>query len=220
MSNSDNGTRPTSNSRSFIQYLWGKPGTLRFALSAIATLVVVIAMPLSVAVVRQQQTIFSQASACNEETVDTEFRLNADASTPWKSGNSLHAKVGDVLDVNCFAKTGSALLTNATMIGKVDGETIDLHADSAMYDGAQLRGLTIERAGRYEFTCKNNRCSNKDSFTVAGASPSPTPSVNPSPSSSPVAGCTTFSESDLNEDCRSTVEDYDIFLRDFIEQQD
>lgn len=211
--------------------------TPRLWLGVLVTIFIVVAIPLTLLAVRTQQNISPSAygeqsgSGCSQAPVDVEFRKNTgeNPDKPWKSGNSFNAKVGDMLEVNCFAKGGSALLSNGTIKGKVDGETIDLEDLSEYFDGTQVRGYEITQAGEYVFECKNNNgsCKNSDKFTVeAAALPSPTasasasPSPSPSPTGSPNPGCSSFAPSDLNRDCSSTIQDYDLFLRDFIDQQE
>ncbi len=209
---------------SFRNYLFGQPGTLRFLLGVIATVVILAAVPLGLWAVQQQQSTSSDASSsCAEAIVDVQFRKNATSSTPWVSGNALAPRLNDRLDINCFARYGSTLLTHGTITGTLNSQPINFTGNATSNNGVEVRGYLISQPGTYVFTCKNtdNSCNDSDTFVIAGtASPSPSPSssVSPSPSPSPAA-CTQFAPSDLNKDCRSSVEDYDIFLNDFVSRQ-
>jgi hypothetical protein len=100
---------------------------LRLWLSSLAAVLIIGGvMMLSLFAVRQQQSTSSQAAGCKEAPVNVEFRKNAKADTPWKSGNDIEPETGDILEVNCFSKGGTALLTNGEITATLDGEAIDL----------------------------------------------------------------------------------------------
>ena len=138
-----------------------------------------------------QQT--QAASTCSsQQDVNTQFRFSGSGDSPWISGSELSGqqpRVGQRIDVNCFAKTGAALL---------EGGVIDLHfpngGTARVSNTPELRGYTLSTAGNYTFTCSSTtitQCSNVDNFTVVTHSPTPTPSPvstprpTPSPSVSP-----------------------------------
>ncbi|HEX7018085.1 MAG TPA: hypothetical protein VF209_04230 [Patescibacteria group bacterium] len=158
----------------------------------------------------QRQDIRPQAASCNQAPVNTQFRKYTGQDTPWVDGGSLQVKVGEAIDINCFAKNGSALLSGGRLTGKVvlNGRTTALQLPAA----PEMRNFRITQGGTYTITCSNsNSCSNTDSFTVTAVmTPSPSPTVSPSPTP-----CTSYKISDLNKDCQTTIEDYNIFLQDF-----
>lgn len=130
---------------------------------------------------RQAQEIRGQAygdngggGTCSEAPVNVQYRKWSGNDTPWVAGNQVTLKVGEYVDVNCFAKNGGALLSNATLTGTVTvgNRTENVQLPNPDPDGgAQIRKLQITKAGRYTFTCRNasNTCSDSDQFTVAAS---------------------------------------------------
>jgi hypothetical protein len=204
--------------------------TSRFWLGTAVTVLIAAAIPLTLLAVRNQQDISSSAAAaCDQAPVNVQFRLNTAIKTdkPWKEGKDINANVGDTLEVNCFAEGGAALLDGGQITGKIGGKVIDLEGSSSFFDGTQVRGYVLSKTGNYSFECKKSdgSCSNTDTFVtdvrVATPSPVSSPTSSASPGVTPTPGnCTTFASSDLNHDCSSTIQDYDIFLHDFVDQQE
>lgn len=164
------------------------------------------------------QEIRPQASSCSEAPVDTQFRKYTGQDTPWVGGAGFAIKVGEAIDVTCFSRNGSALLSGGRLTGSVvlNGINKALSLPAA----PEAKNFKITQAGTYSFTCSNSSgCSNTDSFTVA-PSTSPSPSVSPSPTLPVIPGpsappCTTYKLSDLNKDCKTNLDDYTLFLEDF-----
>jgi hypothetical protein len=117
--------------------------------------------------------------------LNTQFRKTGDST--WISGDDLSKKTlkeGDRIDVNCFAKTGTALLPNAVIdVRKPDGST------QRVANSGELRNYKIEQSGSYRFTCSSTKfdyCYDGDSFRVQKTvSPSPVPTPIPSPTPEP-----------------------------------
>lgn len=130
--------------------------------------------------------IFAQESCRDYRPLNTQFRRTGEST--WIDGDSItkvHLKPGDKIDVNCFAKTGNALLPSAVIdLRKPDGKT------DRVKNGAELRGFEISQSGSYRFTCSSttfNYCYDGDTFSVAKVvAPSPIPSPVPTPVPSPV----------------------------------
>lgn len=124
-----------------------------------------------------------QTESCRDyRPLNTQFRKSGDST--WISGDDLTNRKlnqGDRIDVNCFAKTGTALLPNAVIdVRKPNGST------ERVAKSGELRNYRIEQSGSYRFTCsseKFNYCYDGDSFSVqkAAVQPSPVPSPVPSP---------------------------------------
>lgn len=158
-------------------------------------------------------------ATCSESPVNVQFRIWTGQDTPWIDGKDVKLKAGEFVEVNCFAKNGSALLQNprmsATLTVNNTTEAVTLPNPNA----AEVRKFAVAKAGVYTFTCKNaaNTCSDSDKFTVTAdtARPTPTPSATPAvtPSATPVASPTgNFAVSDLNKDGKTDLEDYVIFF--------
>lgn len=160
----------------------------------------------------------AQSNACASAQVNVEFRKYTGNDTGWKHGTELKIKVGEAIDVNCFAKNGSELLKNGVLRGKFTdaaGKTTTVDAPAK----PEIRNFKITKAGKYTFTCSDGaKCSNTDAITVAATATaaSPTPAV--SPSATPSSTCTTYALSDLNKDCKTTIDDYVLFLKSFREE--
>ena len=183
--------------------------------------------------IQQSQEVRGQAAgSCSESPVDVQFRVWTGKDTPWVAGDTMKLKTGDVIDVNCFAKLGSKLLTNGGIVGTVktpDGQTVTV----VNTPKAEVRKLTVTQAGTYTFICSNptKTCTNQDGFTIAGTSTStsttpspcvsnsgghggtgtsgcPSPSVVPQPTSAPSTG----NPADLNRDGKVNILDYQLFL--------
>lgn len=154
-------------------------------------------------------------ATCSENQVNVQFRVWTGEDKPWINGSDIKLKPGEYVDVNCFAKTGTALLQNPIMSATVTSGGVTENITLPNPNAAEVRKFQIPKAGTYVFSCRNtsNTCSDKDQFTVApvvtaSATPSATPSV--SPSASPVTG--TFAASDLNKDGKTDIQDYVIFF--------
>lgn len=141
-----------------------------------------------------------------QQPVNTQFRLSGNG--PWYSGNEVsnqNLRAGQRLDVNCFAKNGTALL---------EGGVITVQTPSGQNyraaNAAELRNFAANEVGRYTFTCSSttiNNCTDTDSLTVnvtGSAAPTPQPSPRPTPSPSvrptPSPSPTTHSSSCLDLD--------------------
>ena len=165
------------------------------------------------------QDLRQQAAGCQENQVNVEFRKYTGKDGPgWDPGTSFKSvKTGDRFDVNCFSKTGTALLTNGKFTVKLDGKAVTLPA-SAFKTSTEIRGWTIDKPGKWSFTCSNNAaCTNTDTLTVTGAAvatPTPAPATPTPPPQGNPGSCPL---SDLNKDCKTTLQDYDLFLKDFRE---
>jgi hypothetical protein len=189
-------SEPTSQN-SFIHYLWGKQGTPRFWISMIVTLALVLAVPITVMMAGQRQTIFSRAAgtkACGDA-----------CSSNGQCGGGTVCDQGKCINPMCKLNMGTCdptLCTSRVPCGKT--------GCSIAESKCAKPGVCVPDGGAGKCDCS----------VTASPSPSPNASTNPNPSSSPSPSCSTHTSSDLNKDCKSTVEDYDLFLKDFIEQQD
>lgn len=180
---------------------------------------------------RTPQDIRQQAAgSCNENPVNVQFRKYTGKETPWIAGNKLKSiKVGDKIDVNCFAKNGAALLSKGKFTVSLNssdmnrGEKITIPS-SAQKSPQEIRGYKLEKPGNYRFFCEqqgNPNCSDGDDIKVTGsaaASPSPSPAATASPTASP-GTCTPTSAADFDKNCKVDLLDYDFFLKEFIKSQ-
>lgn len=172
-------------------------------------------------------------SACAEEHVNTQFRMYEEGTDkPWIDGNKMTVKVGDKIDVNCFAKTGTALLSNGKITLKIDGVATTIPTSSVINDGKSLKAFQITKGGVHTFTCANTAsCSDTDQVSVASSNVACTADAKQCPDGSyvgrvapncefaacPNAGnCANPSAADLNKDCTVDLKDYDLFLSEFI----
>lgn len=129
-----------------------------------------------------------QNTCSSQQEVNTQFRFSDSGSTtPWISGTELtnyRPQVGRQVDVNCFAKTGTALLSGGVVDVTMPNGQVYRASNSP-----ELRKFTLTSAGNYTFTCSSttiNNCSNEDRFTVqVSASPVPTPIPTPVPTPVP-----------------------------------
>jgi len=121
------------------------------------------------------------ATCADQQPLNTQFRRSG--ATLWVSGQELmgqNVRVGDSIDVNCFAKNGSALLNNAVI-------TITLPAGQTyqLANSPELRNYSLPASGTYQFTCSSATlatCADTDSFsTPVLATPLPTPLQTPLP---------------------------------------
>lgn len=169
------------NKKNYKKVVKNKP-SLGTIIKTLLLLLVLLSLPAAYFLTTQNQDVRQQAASCSEEDVNTEFRPYVQGTDkPWKSGNKMNVTIGDKIDVNCFAKTGSALLSNGKITLKVDGVTKQIPASSVINDGRSLRAYTITQGGVHKFTCANtNGCSDTDTLTVP--KPSPSPSIVPTPS--------------------------------------
>lgn len=114
----------------------------------------------------------SSTATCNENQVNVQFRVWTGEDKPWIDGKDMKLKVGEFVDVNCFAKTGTALLQNPQMTASVTYNNKTEAVTLPNPNSAEVRKLAITKPGVYAFSCKNtsNTCSNSDQFTVAATS--------------------------------------------------
>jgi len=131
---------------------------------------------------------YGDSSTCADAPVNTQFRITREDLDPWLSGEQLHPKVGEYIDVNCFAKNGAALLSDSQLSATLttsNGSPAPLTLPTSTT--AQLRHYQVTQAGRYIFTCKNtpDTCHDQDSFVVE-STPSPVPVLTPTPIPSPI----------------------------------
>jgi hypothetical protein len=112
-------------------------------------------------------------ATCAENPVNVQYRIfEQGTDKPWFDGKDVKPQVGQYIDVNCFAKNGSALLQNPQMTATLttaDGKVENLILPNP--NSAEVRKFQIAKAGTYTFTCKNasNTCSN--SVQATGRSP-------------------------------------------------
>lgn len=137
----------------------------------LAFTLILLSLPAAYILSRQNQDIRQQASSpynnCQEEDVNTEFRPYEEGTDkPWMSGDKMTVSVGDKIDVNCFAKTGTALLSNGKISLKVDGVATTIPDSNIINNGRSLRAFAIDTGGVYEFTCSNSSCLDADSISV------------------------------------------------------
>jgi len=146
-------------------------------------------LSLTVSHVTSDLTLVPQAHAQSSSTcqsqqpVNTQFRFSGNG--PWVSGNDLtnqRPTVGQQIDVNCFAKNGTALL---------EGGYIDVIFNGGTYrvsNTAELRNATLQNPGSYHFTCRSasiTSCEDSDAITVYSAVTLPTPTPRPTPTPIP-----------------------------------
>lgn len=163
----------------------------------------------------QNQEVRNQAAtSCSEAPVNTQFRKYTGKDTAWFEGSTFTTlKVNDAVDVNCFAKNGSALLTG----GKVSVYNGSVTAANLVTTstGPELRNFVLTKSGKYTFICENpaKTCSNTDSFTVTGTTQPPTtqPPTTQPPGNTAPAGI-----SDLNKNGKADPDDYRLFLEDYL----
>ena len=128
-----------------------------------------------------------------QQPVDTQVRVSGNDKTPWISGGDLSNQniyPGQKIDVNCFAKYGSALLEN----GVID-VTLPNGKQERVSTTGELRNYALNNVGGYTFSCSSTSipsCSNTDTVNVKARfpnpffpNPSPTPTPTPTPSSTP-----------------------------------
>lgn len=175
--------------------------------ASLALFIMSIGLVAVMALSQQSQDVRQQAyGSCGQAPINTQFRKNASATTPWIDGNVLNPTTGDRVDVNCFAQNGAALLTNGQITGTRNGQPLGTLPGP---DGRQVRNYVITQPGTYVFTCTDGAaCSNADSFTATGDS-----------LETADEDCTTYAQSDLNQDCQSTIDDYQLFVQDYIQEQ-
>ena len=171
---------------------------------------------------RSQDLSSQAASTCSQAPINTQFRRSGSTTTSWVEGSALTGlKVGDSIDVNCFAKNGSAQLSGGfvqiTRKNPTTGQTSVVALPSGTALKPQLDRYTLTAAGDYTFTCTNgSTCSNADIVKVIATStpPAASPAASPSPGT-PTSCAGGYKLSDLNKDCKTTIQDYAVFLEDF-----
>lgn len=184
------------------------------------------------------------STSCAEEDVNTQFRMYEEGTDkPWTDGNKMTVKVGDKIDVNCFAKTGSALLSNGKITLKVDGVATTIPTSSVINDGRSLKAYEITQGGVLAFTCANSaNCSDTDQVSAPKTTTTCSADTDckdgefcyqpPMPECPDGMGCaavmpakickarptecTNPSAADINKDCVVDLKDYDLFLSEFI----
>jgi hypothetical protein len=158
------------------------------------------------------QTNTHNTSSCSEAEVNLQFRAYTGKETFWFSGENENGpfkpKAGDVIDVNCFSKTGTALLSQGvikvTRVNNGETESIVTTTKPNLYQ------FTIpNKPGKYIFACSNpdQSCVSQDSFTIAEVAATPTPAPTATP-----AGC---GVSDLDKNCVTDIRDWVLFLTDY-----
>lgn len=122
---------------------------------------------------------------CNGQLpINTQFRRSGNNNTPWIDGNTITNNgltPGSRIDVNCFAKNGTALLANARM-----DITLPNGTSSRGLQMSELRNYYLGEVGVYHFRCyiagQGGICTDTDTLRVqAGSTPTPTPTSTPSP---------------------------------------
>lgn len=134
-------------------------------------------------------TIAQNATCSSQQPINTQFRLTGNGG--WISGNDMNGvnlRTGQQIDVNCFAKNGSALLEGGAIdVTSPDGRT------NRLANSSELRAMNLLQTGTYTFTCSSTTiasCSDTDSFRVNAVgtttpSPYPTPAASPTPNPTP-----------------------------------
>lgn len=133
------------------------------------------------------------APSCQSvKPVDTQFRVSTAGDKPWINGAQITEaglKVGDRIDVNCFAQNGKS-----TLLGGYIEVRLPSGKKERVSDQPELRGYTLPENGRYSFICQSatiNNCGNTDYLSVKKvetvATPNPTPVVSQQPTPSPKA---------------------------------
>lgn len=115
----------------------------------------------------------------DQKPIDTQFRVASEGGD-WINGSKMSSKnlsAGTQVDVNCFAKNGSALLKDSVIdVRKPNGQT------ERVSNTGELRGYQLADTGTYSFNCSStafDNCSNQDSFRVRpGSTPRPTPPID------------------------------------------
>lgn len=127
-----------------------------------------------------QPTMVPSRETCQDYLpVNTQFRISRWLrDDPWLSGSDLQdLKPGEVIDVNCFAKNGTALLPDARI-------EITTPVGTLTRDGAELRRYRLAHAGDYSFRCVSTTlepvCADTDRLSV-GVATTPTPTRTPTP---------------------------------------
>lgn len=127
-------------------------------------------------------TLAQNLTCSSQRQINTQFRPSGNGA--WVSGADMSdasLRTGQQVDVNCFAKTGAALLAGGVIdVKSPDGQK------TRVSNTAELRNFALTQTGRYTFTCSStaiDNCADTDTFTVRAVNASPTPS--PSPRSTP-----------------------------------
>ncbi|MDH5533554.1 MAG: hypothetical protein OEX81_03960 [Candidatus Pacebacteria bacterium] len=146
-----------------------KKMSLGSIIKLILLFVVLASLPIAYYLTTQNQDVRQQAAgSCKEEQVNTEFRkYEPGTDKGWTSGGKMKSKIGDKIDVNCFAKTGSALLSNGKISLKIDGKATSIPSRNVINKGASLKGYEITQGGVHAFTCSNSTCTNTDKISIA-----------------------------------------------------
>lgn len=111
-----------------------------------------------------------QSSCQDYQPIDTQFRQSG--TSVWVGGSTITANTyqpGSRIDVNCFAKNGSALLPGARILVKEPNGT-----ERVISNSASAYRYEIKQAGTHEFRCESttlNACSNTDSFSAIASPP-------------------------------------------------
>ncbi len=109
----------------------------------------------SYVLVFQPQEIRQQAAGCSESPVNVEFRKYTGKEEPgWKS-DLKNVYPGDKLDVNCFSKNGTQLLTNGRLTATLNGKAYTV-PPAAYRSPSQIRGWEIPR-DREIYLCLSQR---------------------------------------------------------------
>jgi hypothetical protein len=112
-------------------------------------------------------------STCQTESPLIQFRRATNGN--WSSSGSVSPtiKVGESIDVNCFAKNGTALFQDGYIT-----VTTPFGQTTQVSNTAELRNYAVLTAGNYAFSCQSrtvSSCSSNDTLAVTTAA-----AVNPS----------------------------------------
>jgi len=109
----------------------------------------------------------------------------------WVGGNeftSQNVYTNNQINVNCFSKNGTSLLTNGYIdVTDPSGQTYRASNTS------ELRNFQTNKVGNYTFTCRStslNNCNSQDAFRVQSVPlPTYTPTPVPTPTPTQVSSC-------------------------------
>jgi hypothetical protein len=132
------------------------------------------------------QTTTNTTNTCSDQQLVL-IQFQRPGANSWMGGSSFtnqNIQKNEQINVNCFAKNGTALLSG----GYID-MTDPLGRSRRVSDSSELRNFTVDTSGTYSFTCRSatiNQCTSGDSFQVQGTNPpTPTPIQSQPPQSIP-----------------------------------
>ncbi len=116
-------------------------------------------------------TTTTSAGSCSDQQIVL-IQFQKPGASSWQGGSSFtnqNLQKGQQINVNCFAKTGSALLAGGYIdMTDPNGQT------RRVSDTSELRNYSVDLSGTYSFTCRSatiNDCTSSDSFVVQGSNP-------------------------------------------------